>query len=621
MLKTSLFSAQGRIHFSPEQHLKAGVGNFFITQFSSVSEALLPIEWQKQQLAKLQQKYAALKKNRPDIVTGVMTYTLSHPEGQCQVPDCYQVQKDIDGRERPGFVCFLDHKRQQDLLEQYRTIAELGFDAVLIDDDFRDCFCFCELHLEKFSEYIGHDISLEELREKLDTEDAGDEITSLRRKWIDFKYRNLYEFGKKIEQTVHSITPGCRIGICISAKRCNDLCGREINSWINLFDTNQAPVFVRLPGECYDSDSLKISQSAAWHSYYRNLVPPNVEKITEVTYVHALQPVFKSNFKQQIEMHLAAGLPNQLLAWTEDFQVNEMWSVLESNRERFEKIKSLSFGVDGNEGIAIFCPENRAHLSAYSTIEDEEQVHAYSTLAHLGFPVKLVPRLDPNNAVTVVTSPVHDQDLDAIRQYLGQGRTIVFDGSAIDSLSKVEDGQLVKITPFDIAENIRYERFNKTGELIGETAAFPYDAVRGLKTDHDVEVITELLSHDKQTIAPGIVRYQAFAGTVVVLPHSIKKIGYRLACKQYRNLFKYFINSTDSPYKLCVEGSFFVFPLLFTTPRTRIVLVNCHPEDEIVSLEGDLVEGKTLADPLDGRQIDLREISVESLGVRILDLA
>ena len=616
MIETSLFSAQGRIQFDPEQHLRAGIRNFFITQFSTVSEALLPIEWQKQQLLKLKKKYDSLKKNNPDILTGVMTYTLSHPEGQCRVPAFYRVQQDIEGHERPGFVCFLDQKRQQDLLEQYRTIAELGFDAVLIDDDFRDCFCFCELHLEEFSDYLGRHISLEELREQLDIENASEEVISLRREWIDFKDHNLSEFGKKIEQTVHAIAPSCRIGICVSAKRCNDLCGREISSWIKLFDTNEAPVFVRLAGECYDSDSLKMTQTAAWHNYFRNLIPNNVEKVTEITYVHALWPVFKSNFKQQIEMHLAAGLPNQLLAWTEDFHVNDMWSMLENNRECFEKIKSVSSSVDGNEGIAIFCPENRAHRSTFSTIEDEEQIHTYSALAHLGFPVKLAPHLDPNNAVMVVTSPVHDQDIGVIQEYLGQSRTIVFDGSTIDSLSKVGDDQLVKITPIDLTENIRYEKFNNTNELIGETAVFPCNAIHGFKADDNVEVVTELLSHDKQNIAPGIVRYQAFGGTVIVLAHSIKKIGYGFCCEPYRKLFKHLL-----AYNVWVEGSFFVFPLLYSKPRTRIVLVNCRPEDTTVSLEGDLVEGKTFTDPLDGKEINRREIPIESLGVRILDLA
>lgn len=617
------FSAQTRLHFDPELHLSAGIKDFYVTPFTSICEGLMPVAHIKERLCDLKQKCEEVKKLYSDILCGAFMYVVNQAEGQCSIPKQYRKECDIDGNISEGYVCFLDEQRQQDLLEQYHTIAELGFDALLIDDDFRDALCYCDEHIKAFAEETGENLTREKFKSIVSSESDADEVVDFRRRWLEFKRRKLEDFGRRLEKTVHDAAPGCRIGICISAKRLNDLSGRAILPWLEVFDTKQAPVFVRLCGEYYTTDTLEIIQSAAWHQYYRELVPDTVKKITEISYCHPVYPQFKGQVRQQIEMMMASGLTNQLLAWPTDFTVNNLWAMLESEAPRFEQLQAVSSDVRESAGIAVYCPENRGCLNSLSGIEnrDYDEVKAYAALARLGFPVRLVQHIDPENPVTLITSYVTEEDADAIVSSLTEGRTVIVDGYALWSFSKICNTELVRVRTFEIDENVRFERVAATSEQIDEATHFPCGSFTGIKPDEGTEIITELIDCSGDVLSAGIVRYKACNGTVIVLSHSLKRIEHRLPCKPYNKLFAGIIENTAGLDTVWLEGDTFIIPLLFMKPRPRAVLVNCSPDEETISLRGQFVRGKKLWDPLAEDEVCHDRVRVKGLGVKIIELS
>ena len=266
----------------------------------------------------------------------------------------------------------------------YRIIAEEGFEYVMIDDDFRDALCFCDRHLEAFKPFAK--TTRKELTEIFNSKRPSPEEVELKRQWLDFRRQGLFEFGEKIEKTLHRINPSLRIGICISAKRLNDLSGRSLREWLELFDTPAAPVFVRLAGEHYDDRSLGISRSVGWHQYYRDLLPDDVEMMAEVTYVHSLCHKSSAGMRLETKIHLAGGL-SVLFAWTDDYRYNGGWNMLRHQKRPFERIKEKSKEFRNSVGLTVYAPQNCAEYVPLDQVAAAEPIKAYQGLGLMGFPV------------------------------------------------------------------------------------------------------------------------------------------------------------------------------------------------------------------------------------------
>jgi len=121
-----------------------------------------------------------------------------------------------DGSEALEQACPLSAGWREWFLEAYRLFATVKPDKLWLEDDFKTFSfdgnllgCYCEKHLEAFSEIIGETITREQLVECLV---APGEPDPLRAKWLDFQGGIMVEVCREVERTVHGESPETRLG-------------------------------------------------------------------------------------------------------------------------------------------------------------------------------------------------------------------------------------------------------------------------------------------------------------------------------------------------------------------------------------------------------------------------
>jgi len=615
------FGSQSRIHFEADRLRQAGITDIFVCPFQVNAESFQDVATFRKNIRFLRDKVLEIRKRWKEARVIVDMYTICHPEGNFCIPSRFRRQKDIEGRIIPGYVCFLDKQRQTELLEMYRIIAEEGFEWVMIDDDFRDAFCFCDRHLELFKPFRGK--TRQELAEFFNNREPLPEDIGLRRQWLDFKKQNLFDFARKIEKTLHGINPKLRIGLCISAKRCNDLSGRNLGEWLALFDSPQARIFVRLPGEHYSAYSLGISQSVGWHQYYRDLLPHEMEMLAEVTYVYPISFKSPADIRLETKIHLSGGL-RVLLAWTDDYRYNGGWKMLKDEKRQFETIRKESRDFRNNAGIAVYVPENRAEYVPFDEISITEPIKAYQGLGLMGLPVRLTDRFDMSSRVTVLTGyPPHGLK-DEINDYLGRGGILVIDGLAAHSFKRLAAPELIRYDISDQVSGLRMEKIIAGGEIMDEMAGFPHTSVYRMEIKQEsgdgTEPISEIYDVNGNRTGLGAMIYPVGKGWIITLAYDLCRVEYRICSRAYsRFLTSIFCKAGYEP-EILLSKDLFVQPLLFTHPRKRLVLINYNAYHSEVCCTGSWLREKGLADVLTGKKVDPKRVGISPLDIRILEV-
>ena len=615
------FGSQSRIHFEPDKLKEIGVTQIFVTPFQVNAESFQGVETFKKNVQFIKEKVYKIRQNWKEVKVIINMFTICHPEGNFRLPTRFSPQLGLEGQIRPGFVCFLDEQRQSELLQMYRIIAEEGFEYVLIDDDFRDALCFCDRHIKMFKPFKNK--TREELTRIFNNKMPSDEDVKLKRQWLDFKKGGLFNFATKIEKTLHSINPKLRIGVCISAKRLNDLSGRSLMEWLNIFDTSDAPVFIRLAGEHYDERSLGISQSVGWHQYYRELLPDNMEKMAEVTYVHPVYFKSPASISLETKIHLACGLKKVLLAWTDDYKYNNGWKMLREEKRQFEIIKEKSKDYNNSVGIAIYTPENCAEYIPFDEISRAEPIRSYQGLGLMGFPVKMTSRIDVSNKVTFLTGYLPDGIKTEIESYLDRGGILVMDALASQSVKEIGTKELVKYKIGKQISGLRMEKVISIGEVIDELASFPHTSVYCVEIkegyNDKVEPISEIYDVDGKRKGLGSLIYTVRKGWIIVLAYDLCQVEYRICSQSYRKLLTYIFEKAGYEPEVQLLKNLFVQPLLFEKPQNRLVLVNYNSYQAEVNCKGEWTRGRDLIDGLTGEEVNPEEIRILPLDIKILE--
>jgi len=613
-------ASQSRLGFDAQQLRDAGIVDVFATPFDANCESLLSVEEFRRNVEELRRKRDKILPSWPGATVSLIMFTIAHPEGNFKVPSRYRLQRDIDGALRPGFVCFRDEKRQEDLLQMYKIAAETGIDRIMIDDDFRDAFCFCDEHLRAYEPFAR--MSRDQIKKLLNDPAPSDEVVEIRRGWLDFKRASLEEFARKIERTIHSANPCARIGICVSAKRCNDLSGRFISDWVSIFNTPQAPVFLRLPGEHYGPDITKLAQSLGWHQYYRELVPEDIEQMAEVTYVYFIAFKSAGHIATEVKAHLASGLDRVLLAWTSDYDHNLGWPMLKDSAEVFKAVAAAGSQTAHARGVAIYCPEDVAEYVPYDEAAETEPIKAYQALAWMGIPVRMVASFDAWDEFAVVSGHFPAKKKDEITGALESGSTIVLDSVAAAGFARAMDPSLVKYRLDGVVAGVAKERFDKNGPMTNQVALFPCDSIHRLaphpSAGENVEVTSELFDTSGERVGAGSLVYPALNGTVVVLAYDISKVCHRLTGKVYSDSFSRLFARVGYDPGALLRGDLYVQLLLFSRPSGRAVLVNYNSYPAMVELAATSAAG--LRDVVAGKTLSSNTLQLAPLDVRIVDI-
>lgn len=168
----------------------------------------------------------------------------------------------MDGTENKGKCCPMDEEYCRNVGSYIALIVkETGTKKLIFEDDFRMHFphdkvnCFCEHHMKFYREYIGRDITREEMAEQLQGPP-----NQYREAWVKGLQAGLVKLAKTIRMAVDEVNP--EVEICFSAGPAN--CGADGTDLFELVDIlkgNHEKVTMRLSGGPYWQEGLTFTRN------------------------------------------------------------------------------------------------------------------------------------------------------------------------------------------------------------------------------------------------------------------------------------------------------------------------------------------------------------------------
>jgi hypothetical protein len=425
-----LYTCQTWLEFDVDQLMAMGIRRAYVTPFTKNHENLLELDIILHNLELLAGK--AQKAQRCGLEVYPYFFTISHPEGNYQVPNRFRMQRNLDGSVRNAYVCFRDPVRQSEATALAVRAAQLGFGRMAFDDDLRDAFCFCDDHLAGYPPFAG--LSRDDIAPIINGVLDHPEYEALRIGWYRYKYQGMRDYARRLVGAVHQVDPRCRIGISNSAKRCHDFSGRDPRDWLRYFDSEHAAGFVRLCGECYDDKLFHLVQTTGWHGYFQRVFPVAIEQKAEITSVSGLTYRSPGTVILEAKAVLAAtGLRTVHWAWPADFDNSDLAAMLgparmglgELAKEADHQTQSALAVYIGHE-LGPYTPANIS--TTYGALHDP--IQAYCAVALVGLPVVVIPEIDHRQPAVLCSAYISRDMIRNIDAYIQQGGTAILDAMA-----------------------------------------------------------------------------------------------------------------------------------------------------------------------------------------------
>ena len=150
-------------------------------------------------------------------------------------------------------ACPLDEDFQEYLGEYFAYLAkEVEPNILWVEDDYRlnghaltkvgntvDRGCFCDRHMQFYSEYIGREVSREEMISGMAT-NAEEGI--FRRAYYEVNRKMMRDFAVKLGEKVHKVSPWVKIGLMSGDAKQHSVEGRDWYGILRGFAGNTSPV-------------------------------------------------------------------------------------------------------------------------------------------------------------------------------------------------------------------------------------------------------------------------------------------------------------------------------------------------------------------------------------------
>lgn len=429
-MKNIIYTSQTRMGFDMDRLLKMGIDRAYVWVLAKNNECLDAPEVILSRLEQIAQKAKAAADKGLEIYP--FFNTINHPEGNYQLPPRYRRQRNLDGTERSAFICFRDSVRQEEMIRFAEAAARLGFKRMAFDDDLRDAFCYCDEHLNGFEPFRGK--SRPEIAEILNGVLDHPEHEQLRLDWYRYKYEGMKDYARRLERAIHSVNPACRIGLCTSAKRCQDFSGRSPWPWAQFFHTDDAPIFLRLAGECYFDDLLSLAQSTGWHEYFNYLYPKHVERMLEICSAPSISYRCPGTVIFETETAMAATAA-EIVHWAcvPDFDVTGLSDLTGPAKKAVAKIRSqvshlpvspLALYV-GHE-LGAYTPPNIC--ATYGVTDDP--ISAYNITSLVGLPIVPMPTIPADQPAIMCCGYISRNMIKEMDRFVTEGGAAILDATA-----------------------------------------------------------------------------------------------------------------------------------------------------------------------------------------------
>lgn len=144
----------------------------------------------------------------------------------------FTVMTDYNGQKARAVACPLCKNFEEYISDMYQRYAQVGFDIIWVEDDFRLHNhvplawggCFCDIHMAEFSKKSGKKLTREEFYKGIV---AGGEPHVYRKIWLDTARDTMTDFAKLLGDAVHSVAPDTRVALMSSAPETHCSEGRD----------------------------------------------------------------------------------------------------------------------------------------------------------------------------------------------------------------------------------------------------------------------------------------------------------------------------------------------------------------------------------------------------------
>jgi hypothetical protein len=459
----------------------------------------------------------------------------------------------VDGTCEYRTPCLLDPKLEDYLQQFYKILAEVGPDYIYIDDDHRYVLmdetwgCFCDLHLQRFSEVSGADWNREALVAALKSD------ADVRAQWIDFLGARLVATGEIISEAVHQVDPDIEVGMMVPCIHPLPAMGHTITNVLEAFRPVDKPVVRPCIGPYSDNDRRQIIPGLFYMEFTGHLLGDDAVYTPEIE----TTPFTRlSKSMTMVRFHITQALLNRmnnpaisLCGYVGDSPFFEPAYVdlLKNNRAYFEAVRGLAPKRGTRKGIQFIWDFASAKSSPHP-IEDVNQLIWPSFVLHdflgnLGFSYTY----DESPVRFLAGDTAYALPETRITELLKAG--LILDVDAAEALAERGFADLIGCRPdhepvanFGSEECLDQEFFGQYAGTFIPLHGSPLSCVGNLNPKPECRILSGIIDHDRKTIAPGVVLFEnRLKGKIAVLPYRIRATDpslRHLICYQHQTMFR-----------------------------------------------------------------------------------
>lgn len=205
----------------------------FFVNMEEMNQGHLSVEDTKKWLSMIAKFKPELEKRGFTVSLNPWTSILHEDRGRKLLPDQkFTTMTDMNGNKAQAVACPLDENFRSYIEEIYSLYAELNFNVIWVEDDFRLHNhgslewggCFCELHQKEFSKHAKKDVSISEI---IDGFSKQGEPHPYRNVWLDTARDTMTGLADVLGNAVHKIAPETRVGLMSSGPETHCTEGRD----------------------------------------------------------------------------------------------------------------------------------------------------------------------------------------------------------------------------------------------------------------------------------------------------------------------------------------------------------------------------------------------------------
>ena len=442
-----------------------------------------------------------------------------------------------DGSCEHRIPCLLDPKSDVYLRKFYAILAKVSPDYIYVDDDHRYMLtgqentwgCFCDLHLRKFGEITGKSWTRKALNAALLNDQT------VRSQWIDFLGKRLVEIAGIISGAVHAVNPEIEVGMMVPCVHTLPSMGHNITNMASAFKPVNKPLVRPCIGPYGDRDRRQIIPGLFYLEFIGHLLGDNA------VYTPEIETTPFSRFSKSmttVRFHITQALLNRmnnpaisLCGYSGDSPYFEpaFIDLLTKSRGFFEGVRANAPIRGSRKGIQLIWDFNAPKASTRNVdlVTDTywPAFVVHDILGNSGFPCTY----DESPIKLLVGDTAYALSDDRIVELLKSG--LMLDAVAARALAERGFANQIGCCVGDAVEEFGAEECideKYFGQYVGNyipLKGVPLKSVLTLKPSKDAVEISEIVNHDRQKIAPGVILFEnASGGKITTLPYAIGPI-------------------------------------------------------------------------------------------------